>query len=602
MKFKTPKQLLDYLNTTYSKLHTAYENAFWISYMGDHSIDKKMNAAQVKLDAFRSDQKNVDEVRLHIKKAKGRLLERLKIWDHFFSLYQTPKEAAPIRERVAKLEADLMKKITSKKEGYIDPATGKPVEASENKMRVIMRTNPDEAVRKACFDAMEKLPFDKIDDYIQIVNGRNEFARALGYEDFYDYKIRIDEGMTKDELFKIFDDIYEKTKFAFENVRTLEKEKPSLRKPWNFAFMMTGNFAKEEDPYFKFENVLSYWGRSFSALGVDFRGGKVTLDLIDRKGKYNNGFCHYPVVITYKNGKIVPATCNFTSNAVPGQVGSGVQGIHTVFHEAGHAADRLNSIQEDTCLNTEYPPATVSWSETHSMFMDAISDSVEWRTRYAKDPQGNPYPFDIFERKAKAVHPLLPLDMMHINFVMDFERQIFECKNLTKEFVLETARKVSRKYMDRSEDTLSILNVPHIYSWGSSAYYHGYGLAELGVHQWRDYFFKKYGYIVDNPNVGKEMRKVWELGSLYTSGKFIKLATGKKLSPDAFIKNVTMPLDKIIKNAKAKVARLEKVPLYRKPVKLNGKITMVHGKKKIADNSRSFEDMDRKYKKWLSTL
>jgi hypothetical protein len=59
MKFKNPKQLLDYLNTTYSKLHTAYENAFWISYMGDHSIDKKMNTAQAKLDAFRSDQKSM---------------------------------------------------------------------------------------------------------------------------------------------------------------------------------------------------------------------------------------------------------------------------------------------------------------------------------------------------------------------------------------------------------------------------------------------------------------------------------------------------------------------------------------------------------------
>lgn len=602
MKFKNSSELLNYLNTTYSKLHTAYENAFWISYMGDHSVDKKMNKAQSARDNFRSDEKLASIVKEHFKKAKGEEKKRLQNWDHFFGLYQSPKSAASIRDRVAKLEADLMKKKTSKKEGYIHPATGKFVEASENKMRVMMRTNPDEAVRKACFEAMEKLPIDGLDDYIQIVNGRNEFARVLGYEDFYDYKIHIDEGMTKDELFKIFDDIYEKTKYAFKNIRALEKEKPGLRKPWNFAYMMTGNFAKEEDPYFKFENVLSYWGRSFSALGIDFRGGKVTLDLIDRKGKYNNGFCHYPVVITYKNGKVVPATCNFTSNAVPGQVGSGIQGIHTVFHEAGHAADRLNSIQKDVCLNTEYPPATVSWSETHSMFMDAISDSIEWRMRYAKDPQGKPYPFDIFERKLKAVHPLLPLDMMHVHYVMDFERRIFECKNLTKEFILETARKVKKKYFDFSGDSISILNVPHIYSWESSAYYHGYGLAELGVHQWRDYFYKKYGYIVDNPNVGKEMRKVWEFGSLYTSGKFIRMATGKPLSADAFIKNVTKSLEEIIKGAQAKIARLEKVPQYKKPVKLNARITMMHGKKKIADNSKSFEDMDLKYKKWLGSL
>ncbi len=38
--------------------------------------------------------------------------------------------------------------------------------------------------------------------------------------------------------------------------------------------------------------------------------------------------------------------------------------------------------------------------------------------------------------------------------------------------------------------------MPHIYSWESSAYYHGYGLALLGVDQWREYFFKKYGFFL----------------------------------------------------------------------------------------------------------
>jgi hypothetical protein len=231
--------------------------------------------------------------------------------------------------------------------------------------------------------------------------------------------------------------------------------------------------------------------------------------------------------------------------------------------------------------------------------MDSISSSIEWRMRYAKDANGNAYPFDIFERKLKAVYPLLPLEMMHIHFVMDFERQIYECKNLTEEFVLKTAKDVNKKYFDRSVDSISVLNVPHIYSWESSAYYHGYGLAELGVCQWREYFFKKYGYIVDNKKVGAEMRKVWEYGSLYTSGEFIKLATGKKLSADSFIKDVTMPLDKILKKLKKRVARLNDVPLYKKPINLNANILIVHGKQKIADNKKSFEDMEMKFRKWI---
>ncbi len=601
-RFSTAPELLDSLNTAYNKLHTKYEEYFWLSYMGDHSVDKKMNEAQTKRDAFRSDSKLKSEVEIMIKKTTGEYRKRLQSWSHFFSLYQTPDHAVPLKKKAIDLEAKILQKRTARKEGYIDPKTKKFVEASENKMRTIIRTNPDEAIRKACFDATEKLPLDYIDEYIEMIKARNQFARVLGHADFYEYKARIDENMSKKELFSIFENIYQKTKYAFKNVRALEKTKPGLRKPWNFGYIMTGNFTKEEDPYFQFEKVLSYWGRSFANMGINFQGGEVTLDLLDRKGKSNNGFCHYPKLVEYKNGKRIPGSSGFSSNAIPGQLGSGSQGIHTVFHEGGHAADRLNSFQKDACVNSEYPPSTVSWAETHSMFMDSISSSIEWRMRYAKNEKGETYPFDLLERKVRVLYPLIPLDMMGICFVVFFEKEIYECKNLTKKFVIKAAKKSYKKYFDRSGDSITNLNTPHIYSWESSAYYHGYGLAELGVSQWREYFYKKYGYIVDNPKVGKEMTDIWSYASLYPAKKLVKMATGKKLSPDAFIREVTRPLDVILAEARNKVKRLEKVPHYIKPIDLNGKITMMHGKKKISDNSRSFEDMDRKYQAWLKTM
>src|SRR2546430_1503301 len=102
------------------------------------------------------------------------------------------------------------------------------------------------------------------------------------------------------------------------------------------------------------------------------------------------------------------------------------------------------------------------------------------------------------------------------------------------------------------------LAVPHIYSSDSSAYYHAYGLAELALEQWREYFYEKYGYIVDNPSVGKEMREVWRLGSLKNFGEFVKLATGKQLSADAYIKDATMDADAFIARGKERIARLDR--------------------------------------------
>jgi len=602
IKNRTAPELLDYLNNTYLKLHKSFEDNFWLSYMGDHSVDKKMNKAESVRDTFSSNTILKTEVEELIKTSKSHTKKRLQLWKRYFDRYNIPKEAVAIKNKAGEIEAKILKYQTTRKEGYIDPKTSVFLEASENKMRTIMRTNPDESVRKACFDSMERFPIDTLDDYVEVIKLRNKFAGILGYEDFYDYKLKTVEDMTKKEVFDIFEKIYQKTKFALKNIRNLEKKKHGLRKPWNYSYMLSGNFTKEEDPYFQFDDALSYWGRSFMSLGVDLNGGTINLDLIDRKGKYNNGFCHQPGICHYEKGRFVSGRSNFTCNVVPGQTGSGIVGLHTLFHEGGHAAHFLNSINKDVCVNHEYAPMTISWAEIQSMFMDSISDSIEWKTRYAKSKDGKYYPFELFERKVNALNIVRPLEMMHMCRVIFFEKEIYECKNLTKDLVVDIAKKIHKKYFDFSVETLSILNTPHIYSWNSSAYYHGYGLADLFVCQWRDYFYKKYGNIVDNPKIGKEMTKVWRLGSSYSLKNLMKTAIGKKLSPDPFIKDVTRSKETIIKESKMKIQKLKNISINKRPVDINAKIFMVHGKMKVADNLKSFEDMDFKYSSWLEKL
>lgn len=590
-------KLLDKLNTEYAKIHTAYELFFWRVYMGELNQSEKMNAAGKKRDAYRANKKLAALVDEALIKAKGEDKQRLLHWKNFFSLFQTPEHAVKIKEEAKKLESDIQNIKQSQKEGYIDPYTGAFVEASENKMRNIVRVNPDEKMRKAAFDAMQELPYSTLDLYVELIAKRNAFAYALGYDNFYAYKAKIDENMTLDELFSIFDTLFEKTKSVLTDIQNLEKETPGITKPWNFSHMVSGDFTKEEDPYFSFEDALMRWGTSFSAIGADLSGGRLVLDMLDRKGKQNNGFCEWPYTVSYKGNKRIPGEARVSCNAVYGEVGEGYDEGHiTLFHEGGHAVHYLSSVQKDVILNHEYPPSSVSWAETQSMFMDSMLGSIEWKTRYAN------YPFDLYERKVKKTGFLAPSRIFSINAVMEFERRVYETKTLTAEIVVTIAKETYRKYWGLDGDSLLLLNVPHIYSWESSAYYHGYGLAEIQVQQLRAYFYKKYGYIVDNPNIGKEMKKVWKLAASRPSNEFVKLVTGKKASPEAYIKSVTMSTEEKIAQAKQRIARLKKVKRYTKPVNLNGTVIMMHGKKKIADSKQGFEKMAEKYKKWLNTL
>lgn len=596
----TAEQFLTDLNTKYLKLHKTYETYFWDSYMGNKQVAEKKAAAQATLDTFRSSEKvraQTAEQLTHTKSAA--LRKRLQVWLDFFDQYRTPVDAQALKKEIDTLESAIHTHLTTRTEGYTDPKTQKFVSASVLRMRTMMRTNAEETTRKACFEALEELAVDNLDRYVELVKKRNQFARLLGHEDFYAYKLQLEEQMSKTELFALFENITQKSTGHFTQIRERAKTTPGLRKPWNFAYKMTGDFTAEEDQYFQFDQALMRWGRSFAALGIDFKDGRLKLDLLDRAGKHNNGFCHWPDLVHFKDGQRVPAATNFTCTVVPDQVGSGIVGYNTLFHEGGHAAHLLNSLQKDVCLNHEYAPMSTAWAETQSMFIDTLFSSPEWKQRYAKNEVGESYPFELYARKERAVNLLKPTGILGIIFVCQFERAVYELENPTADKIQKLARTLHRTYFDQDGDSLWALQIPHIYSWESACGYQGYGLAQVALAQWREYFYKKYGFIVDNTRVGKEMTKTWQWGASKSFPEAIKQATGKKLSSTAFIKEINLSAEQVIRRAKKRIAVVEQQPVSQKPVDLQATITMVHGTKKIADNKQSFEEMAQKYERWI---
>ena len=131
--------------------------------------------------------------------------------------------------------------------------------------------------------------------FVELVKKRNGVAKALGYTDYYDYKVTQAEGFGKEALFEILDTLEAGTRPLLDKARALlsATKGPAALEPYNTGFMMAGDITAKMDPFFPFEKSVEQWGRSFAALGISYSGASMDLDLLDRKHKYSNGFCHW---------------------------------------------------------------------------------------------------------------------------------------------------------------------------------------------------------------------------------------------------------------------------------------------------------------------
>ena len=129
------------------------------------------------------------------------------------------------------------------------------VELSSVGLRSKMRVDPKEEVRRACWDGLRTIgDFVVANGFVELVASRNQMAKALGYVDYYDYKVTQAEGFGKAELFKILDTLEAGTRPLMKEARArLEADKgASALQPWNSAFAMAGDVTKKLDPFFPF--------------------------------------------------------------------------------------------------------------------------------------------------------------------------------------------------------------------------------------------------------------------------------------------------------------------------------------------------------------
>ncbi len=602
------RAFFDELNRGYLAVHRAKEDLFWATYMATSDDHARFAEAERAYKAFVSDPGKLAAVRSRIAELgpdEAEILDGLRGWKAFFeaSAIEGASGQADMA-RIVSLEAELFEKRQKHKLRHIDEK-GEAAAATLGALLMNESANPDEAARESSLTALRGLEeWLLANGFLGIVKARNAFARGQGYRDFFDYKVNRSEAMTPEALFAILDDFERRTATASAGgLAFLEKSHgPGALKPWNLRYRMSGDVTREIDPYFPFELALERWTTSFRRLGIAYRGAVLRLDLLEREGKFQNGFCHGPVPAYFDEGTWVPAHVNFTSEGRPNQVGSGFRALETLFHEGGHAAHFANVTRNAPCFSQEYAPTSAAYAETQSMFCDSILGDADWLMRYAKKADGSPIPAGLIEKRIERSQPFRAFEERMILVVPYFERALYALADseLEAERVLELARETERRILG-AESYRPILAIPHLLNQEAAASFHGYLLAHMAVYQTRAWLIERYGYIADNPEVGRLLaEKYWAPGNSLTHDQTLRALTGEGFSGRYLAEACNASAEEAWAAAEASVAAARsRVYPSDYPSGLGADIAVVHGAETIADNSSSEAEMCADFAAWV---
>ncbi|MDY4374026.1 M3 family metallopeptidase [Pectobacterium carotovorum] len=604
------QQVADYfnaLNRDYLAVHQAKEELFWQLYMGtgNDEVSERFSAAESAYKRFISQPQRLAELRTHLATLENSprdeqqqaLSHGLQGWYRFFdcNVIEDP-QAQALMDEIITAESALYAKRKSYEMTHLD-AKGERVSASLGELLTNQTTNDTEAYRQSSQQALRDLEQWLLQNgFPELISLRNRFARQMGYRNYFDYKVNKTERMTPEQLFAILDPFEEQTREA--NARSLknladEKGDDALQ-PWNIRYASAGDVTRQLDPYFPFSASLERWINSFKRLRIGFNGAEMQLDLLVRKGKYENGFMHGPVPPFVQEGKWVPARINFTSLAKPDQIGSGASGINTLFHEGGHAAHFANIRQNAPCFSQEFPPTSMAYAETQSMFCDSLLGDADWLKRYAKNAQGETIPDELIRADISTQQPMRAFSERHILLVPYFEWQLYSWDDeaRTPEAMTKLARDTEQRILGISGSPRPTLAIPHLLSMESACSYQGYLLALMAVEQTRSYFLQRDGYLTDNPAIGPDLAQhYWHPGNSVSHDDTLRSLTGEGFNPAYLAQACNLTVDEAWQQAESTMAQATCRPQPAADFDLGARIRVVDGSRVLADNEQSDEKM-----------
>ncbi len=505
----------------YKKLQLSYWNA---STTGKKEEYGKYELCQKELASFFNNSKNFEKVKKFMKSSQSNQVVKRQLRALYNSYLGNQGDLKLINQILEKSTAIEQKFNTFR-------AKIKDKEFSDNEIKDILKKETNSEKLQQAWEASKKQGELVASELIELINLRNKLAKSLGFANYYELSLEANE-QNKQEIFQLFDELYELTKESFNRIKSKidaflkNKHEVNELKPWHYGDLFFQEAPEIDnlglDKFYE-SDILLKAEKFYSALGLDVSGIISRSDLYDRKGKYQHAYC----MDLDREGDI-RSIMNIKNNEY---------WMDTVLHELGHGV-YWQYIDKTRPFLIRDVPHTLT-TEAIAQFFGRNSRNVSFIKKYCQVDSSE------LERISEKIEK--SLQMCELVFsrwcqvMVNFEYKLYENPN---QDLNKLWWGIVKKYqlIDFSRDKADWASKIHLVS--SPVYYHNYMIGELFASQLNNFIAKNILCKDNTKNmdysaskkVGDYLKEmVFFPGALYPWGELVEFSAKQKLTPKYWV-------------------------------------------------------------------
>lgn len=507
--------------------------AYWeATSKGNDEYYKRYEELELKIRKIYSRKKEYETIKelFENKKIKDEILKRqIEILYLNYKENQVPEE---LLEEIVKLSTEIEKNFNTFRADF----EGKKV--PDNVLAEILKNELDLQRRKLAWEASKQVGEAVAADLIKLVKLRNKAARELGFKNYYEMQMFLNE-QNVEEIFEIFEKLAKICEDSFikikdyidSNLAKKYKIKIEDLRPYHyqdFFFQEIQSVSNVNmDEYLKNMDVREIVENFYNTINLPVSKMLENSDLYEREGKYQHAYC-----IDIDREGDVRTMCSIRNNRY---------WLETLMHELGHGVYSMNIDMNLPWLLRE---------EAHTFTTEAIAElfgslptNALWLEEFTEIPK------EVIEKWKPSLELERKMGLlifcMWSEVMVHFERQLYENPdqdlNTLWWDLVEKYQKVKRiEGRDKPDWAAKI----HLTS--SPVYYHNYMLGNLLAAQLLYKMAEKIGIddpskisFKNHPELGEYLKeKIFKYGKVYNWRDLIKKATGEPLNPEYFAREV----------------------------------------------------------------